>query len=160
MLVSLGAWLGAVVGHALGRGARAVKLGVLDRVLGAIGNLLVTAFVVALVGSGLSALGVPVLSPAIASSRVLSTLDQLTPAPARTLLAELRIPAVETTSCGFAGWGLNRLYVTSATENWTDERRRAEPGAGLVYRFETDATGLPSAPFRPDPEWWAEVMAS
>ena len=94
VLVSLGAWLGAVVGHALGRGARAVKLGVLDRVLGAIGNLLVTAFVVALVGSGLSALGVPVLSPAIASSRVLSTLDQLTPAPARTLLAELRTAAL------------------------------------------------------------------
>ncbi len=94
VLVSLGASLGAVVGHALGRGARAVKLGVLDRVLGAIGNLLVTAFVVALVGSGLSALGVPVLSPAIASSRVLSTLDQLTPAPARTLLAELRTAAL------------------------------------------------------------------
>ena len=94
VLVSLCAWLGAIVGHALGRGARAVKLGALDRVLGAIGNLLVTAFVVALVGSGLSALGVPVLSPAIASSRVLSTLDQVTPAPARTLLAELRTAAL------------------------------------------------------------------
>ena len=50
--------------------------------------------------------------------------------------------------------------MTSATENWTDERRRAEPGAGLVYGFETDATGLPSAPFRPDPAWWVAVMAS
>lgn len=93
-LLCLGAWLGAVVGHALRHGARAVKLGVLDRVLGGIGNLLVTAFVVALVGSGVSAMGVPVLSPAVAGSRVLQTLDAVTPAPARTLLAEIRTAAL------------------------------------------------------------------
>ncbi len=96
VLLSLGAWLGAVIGHALRHGAHAVKLGVVDRVLGAIGNLLVTAFVVALVGSGVSAMGVPVLSPAVAGSRVLSTLDQITPAPTRTLLAELRTAALGT----------------------------------------------------------------
>lgn len=96
VLLSLGAWLGAVVGHALRHGARAVKLGVVDRVLGAIGNLLVTAFVVALIGSGVSAMGVPVVSPAVAGSRVLTTLDQVTPAPARTLLAELRTAALGT----------------------------------------------------------------
>ena len=94
VLLSLGAWLGAVVGRALRHGANAVKLGILDRVLGAIGNLLVTAFVVALVGSGVSAMGVPVLSPAVAGSRVLATLDQVTPAPARTLMAELRAAAL------------------------------------------------------------------
>ena len=71
-----------------------MKLGVLDRVLGAIGNLLVTAFVVALVASGISAMGVPVLSPAIAGSRVLQGLDAVTPAPARSLLAELRTAAL------------------------------------------------------------------
>lgn len=90
VLLSLGAWLGAVAGQALRHGASAVKLGVLDRVLGAIGNLIVTAFVVALVGSGISAMGVPVLSPTVGGSRVLSTLDRITPAPARSLLAELR----------------------------------------------------------------------
>lgn len=94
VLLSLGAWLGAVVGRALSRGARAVKLGVLDRVLGAIGNLLVAAFVVALVASGVSAMGVPVLSPAVAGSRVLTALDQVTPAPTRTLLAEIRTAAL------------------------------------------------------------------
>lgn len=94
LLLSLGAWLGAVVGGALRHGARTVKLGVLDRILGAIGNLIVTAFVIALVGSGVSAMGVPVVSPAVAGSRVLSTLDQITPAPVRTLLAELRTAAL------------------------------------------------------------------
>ena len=39
VLVSLGAWLGSVVGHALGRGARAVKLGVLDRMLGGVEDI-------------------------------------------------------------------------------------------------------------------------
>ena len=71
----------------------------------------------------------------------------------------LPVPARETTSCAFAGPGLHRLYVTTATENWTDEQRQAEPGAGLTYRFDTDATGHPAAPFRPDPAWWATVVA-
>ena len=67
------------------------------------------------------------------------------------------IPAEQTTSCAFAGPRLNRLYVTTATENWSDEQRRAQPAAGLAYRCETDATGLPAAPFRPDPDWWQTV---
>ena len=71
----------------------------------------------------------------------------------------LSVPARETTSCAFAGPGLSRLYVTTATENWTDEERRAEPSAGLTYRFETDATGRPAAPFRPDPAWWRTAVS-
>ena len=45
--------------------------------------------------------------------------------------------------------GLRQLLVTTATEGWTGEQRRAEPAAGLVYRFGTDAT-RPAMPFRPD----------
>ncbi|WP_022889856.1 MarP family serine protease [Agromyces italicus] len=94
VLLSLGAWLGAITGRALRRGAHRVKLGVLDRVLGLLGNLLVTAFVVALVASGVSAMGVPVLSPAVAGSAVVRALDQVTPPPARSALAELRAAAL------------------------------------------------------------------
>jgi sugar lactone lactonase YvrE len=79
-------------------------------------------------------------------------------APDGSLREELFVPAEQTTCCAFAGPGLHRLYVTTATENWTNERRRAEPGAGLVYMFDTDATGQPAAPFRPDPTWWATVI--
>jgi sugar lactone lactonase YvrE len=71
----------------------------------------------------------------------------------------LVVPAKQSTSCAFAGPGLRRLYVTTATEDWSDEQRRAEPTAGLVYRFDTDATGRPAAPFRPDPTWWAQVTS-
>ena len=66
-------------------------------------------------------------------------------------------PAQQTTSCAFAGPRLNRLYVTTATENWSDEPRRAQPAAGLAYRCETDATGPPAAAFRPDADWWQTV---
>jgi sugar lactone lactonase YvrE len=62
----------------------------------------------------------------------------------------LTFPAEQTTSCAFAGPGLKRLYVTTATEHWSDEQRRDEPAAGLMYWRDTDATGRPAAPFRPD----------
>jgi sugar lactone lactonase YvrE len=66
----------------------------------------------------------------------------------------LSVPAEQTTSCAFAGPGLHRLYVTTGTEGWSEHDRRAEPGAGVVYRLDTDATGRPAEPFRPDPQWW------
>jgi len=80
--------------------------------------------------------------------------------PDGVLLGELYVPAEQSTCCAFGGPGLSRLYVTTATEGWSDERRRAAPAAGLVYRLDTDAVGRPAAPFRPDPAWWAAVRAS
>lgn len=77
--------------------------------------------------------------------------------PDGVLQQELAMPAAQATCCAFAGPGLHRLYVTTATEDWTDEQRRADPGAGLVYRFDTRATGRPAEPFRPRPSWWATV---
>jgi sugar lactone lactonase YvrE len=76
--------------------------------------------------------------------------------PEGVLREVLTVPARQSTCCAFAGPDLHRLYVTTATENWTDEQRRAEPAAGLVYRLDTDATGRPAAPFRPDPAWWGK----
>ncbi len=73
------------------------------------------------------------------------------------LLDVLDVPAGQVTSCAFGGPGMTSLYVTTATENWSDERRRAEPGAGLVYRLDPDAVGQPAVPFRPDPAWWATL---
>ena len=46
--------------------------------------------------------------------------------------------------------------MTTATELWTEEQRRADPAAGLVYRFDTQATGLPAQPYRPSSPWWTE----
>lgn len=79
--------------------------------------------------------------------------------PDGVLRQALPVPAVQTTSCAFAGEGLNWLYVTTATENWSDEQRLAEPAAGLTYRFDTDAAGRPATPYYPDPRWWATVIS-
>jgi sugar lactone lactonase YvrE len=75
-------------------------------------------------------------------------------APDGMLREVVAVPALQTTCCAFGGVGLRRLYVTTATEGWTDEQRSADPAAGLVYRVDTGATGLPAAPFVPDPTWW------
>jgi sugar lactone lactonase YvrE len=80
--------------------------------------------------------------------------------PGGALKAEFAVPAEQTTCCAFAGRSLNWLYVTTATEGWTDARRRAEPGAGLVYRVDTDAVGQPAAPYVPDQDWWRAVTGS
>ena len=69
----------------------------------------------------------------------------------------LEVPARQSTSCAFAGPGLHWLYITTATEGWSDEERRSAPAAGVVCRLDTDATGRPAAPFVPDPAWWEAV---
>ena len=62
LLLVGGVTLGATIGHALGA-APTPKLGMVDRILGAIVNTMVTAFVIALVGAGVSTMGVPVSLP-------------------------------------------------------------------------------------------------
>ncbi len=69
----------------------------------------------------------------------------------------LAVPAAQATCCGFAGPNLNRLYVTTATEGWSEDERLAEPTAGLVYRYDTLATGRPAVAFDPDRAWWTAV---
>lgn len=80
--------------------------------------------------------------------------------PGGELRQVLRLPAAQCTSCAFAGRELRRLYVTTATEHFSEAQRRDHPEAGLVYRLDTDTTGRPAAPFRPDPAWWAKTIAS
>jgi sugar lactone lactonase YvrE len=80
--------------------------------------------------------------------------------PDGALRQELMLPAAQCTSCAFAGPKLDRLYVTTATEGWSDEQRRAEPTAGLVYRFDINASGRPADAYRPEPTWWSEVLSA
>jgi sugar lactone lactonase YvrE len=75
-------------------------------------------------------------------------------APDGELRQVLPIPALQATCCAFGGSAMRCLYVTTATEGWTDEQRRAEPGAGIVYRLDTDTVGLPASPFVPQAAWW------
>jgi sugar lactone lactonase YvrE len=78
-------------------------------------------------------------------------------APDGSLRAVLPVPTEQTTSCAFGGAEMNRLYVTTGTEGWSDERRRSEPAAGLVYRIDTNAIGRPAMRFIPDADWWRTI---
>lgn len=88
---SLGAWAGRVIG----RGIDKTKLSVADRILGAVSNVIVAALVASMLAFSVGALGVPVLSQAIAGSGVLRTIDALTPPPVKTGLAQLRALVIQ-----------------------------------------------------------------
>jgi sugar lactone lactonase YvrE len=62
-----------------------------------------------------------------------------------TIEAKLDLPVSQATCIAFGGSGLDHLFVTSAREGLTDEQLRAEPDAGNVFVYRTNALGL-SAP--------------
>ncbi|WP_138444462.1 MarP family serine protease [Sinomonas susongensis] len=85
---------GNAVGTTLGRKARRQirwkSFGVLDRVLGGLANVAVAAIVMSMLAFTVSSVGVPVLSQQLASSRVITTIDGLTPDPLKAEAAQLR----------------------------------------------------------------------
>jgi len=95
ILVAIGFSLGAAVGNSIGRVAHRSKLGIIDRLLGAAFSAVASALIASMVAFSVGALGVPYLSPAIASSSVISGIDSLTPDPVKSLLAQLRSAAVQ-----------------------------------------------------------------
>ncbi|KFF59011.1 colicin V production protein [Cryobacterium sp. MLB-32] len=95
VLVAVGFGLGSSVGGTLGRAAQRSKLGIIDRLLGAAFSAVASALIASMVAFSVGALGVPYLSPAIASSNVISGIDDLTPDPVKSLLAQLRSAAVQ-----------------------------------------------------------------
>ncbi len=82
--------LGGSIGRALRpRGAR-TKLRLADRLLGGAAAVVASALVVSMLAFSIGGLGVPLLSPAIASSGVIRSIDSLTPDPLKSFLAQLR----------------------------------------------------------------------
>ena len=89
-LVIAGLLLGTAAGRALRRGVPKGPLRIVDRVLGGVVALLTTAAVISMMAYSIGALGVPILSGALSSSRVVTAIDALTPGPIRTLEAQVR----------------------------------------------------------------------
>ncbi|WP_347345610.1 MarP family serine protease [Microbacterium sp.] len=94
-LLALGAAIGGVIGKALRTGADRIRLRGVERFLGGVAGLLVAVFGVALVAPAITLTGAPAVASAIASSRVLQTIDLLTPDPLDAAMAELRGALVE-----------------------------------------------------------------
>lgn len=90
LLVSIGYTVGVAVGNVVRRPLHKTPLRAVDRVLGAAANVAVMLVVLSLLAFGAQSLGAPVLTQAMASSRVLRTLDDVTPRPVASFLAQLR----------------------------------------------------------------------
>ncbi|GAA1470193.1 MarP family serine protease [Microbacterium thalassium] len=89
-LLVVGAAIGGAVGEALRSGVDRTPLRGFERFLGGVAGVIVAALAASFVGQGLAATGMPVVAQALGSSVVLRTIDDLTPAPVQTTLAQLR----------------------------------------------------------------------
>jgi uncharacterized membrane protein required for colicin V production len=89
-LLAGGAALGSAFGMAIRRGVDRTPLRTVDRVLGAAASFVIAALTVSLVGSTVTAIGIPTVSSAVASSRVLQGIDSVIPAPVQATLAQVR----------------------------------------------------------------------
>ncbi|WP_053353655.1 MarP family serine protease [Leucobacter musarum] len=97
LLLAVGAGLGSLVGSWFRRGADRLKLRFAERLLGGALGLVASVVAVSLIGAGIASSGVPVVSSAVASSSVLRTLQQWTPAPLTDAAARLQAAVLDDT---------------------------------------------------------------
>ena len=95
LLVILGHAMGSGIGRAIRRRLDFPPVRPVDRLLGGAANVAVAALVMSMLAFSISALGVPFVSQQIAGSKVIQTIDSLTPAPVKSLLAQARSIAVQ-----------------------------------------------------------------
>lgn len=106
-LIVLGQSAGSALGRVIRRRLHKTPLRAVDRVFGAAITLVGAALVVSMLAFGFGSLGVPVVSQAIGSSTVVSTIDRVTPDPVKALEAKVRSL--------FALDGLPRLFEAIGT---------------------------------------------
>lgn len=95
LLVVIGYSAGAGIGRLLSRGMQFQPLRAVNRLLGAVASLVVTALIIVPVSFSVSVLGVPWISQAINQSVVLRTIDSWTPAPVQQAIAQWRSAVVQ-----------------------------------------------------------------
>ncbi|MFF2632352.1 MarP family serine protease [Microbacterium sp. NPDC058021] len=90
VLVAGAAVAGSAVGAAGRRGVVRIRLGWLERLLGGALSVAVAGLAISLVAQTVVVAGIPHLSAAVASSRVVRAIDTLTPPPVDAALAQVR----------------------------------------------------------------------
>lgn len=90
VLVVVGTASGTAIGMAIRRGVDRARLRGLERFLGGVLTTVATALVLVLVSSGLATAGIPYVSSAVASSRVIGALQAITPPPVQDALTQAR----------------------------------------------------------------------
>ena len=95
LLIGAGQSLGVAIGRLIRRQVNKTPLRLLDRLFGAAATLVVAAIVTSMLAFGIGSLGVPFVSQAIGSSAVVSTINQITPEPVKSLEATVRSLVVD-----------------------------------------------------------------
>ena len=149
LLLVAGQMLGAAVGRVLSAVTERMRLGLLNRIAGAVLDVAVAAVVVSVLASLVGQLGIPALSQQVAASAVLRAIDERTPAPVREVMTSARdavggatgirqldellfppeeAPAegVDTPALREAGRSVVQVYGTAA------ECRQNQTGSGFV----------------------------
>jgi S1-C subfamily serine protease len=89
-LIVAGFVLGTAIGRAISRGVPKGALRTADRVLGMLVSLVATSAVISMLAFSIGSLGIPFVSDAIASSRVVAAINAVTPSPVGDLEARVR----------------------------------------------------------------------
>jgi S1-C subfamily serine protease len=96
VVVVVGAYYGgASLGRLIQSHMKGIGIRRIDRALGAVVVTIVAALVASMLAASISALGVPGISQAIASSQVLRTINTVTPVPVQAFLAQVRSATVD-----------------------------------------------------------------
>ncbi|MDL9980834.1 MarP family serine protease [Microbacterium candidum] len=111
--LALGSWAGSALGLLVRRGVDRTPLRPVERLFGGVASLVIAALTVSLVGSAIAAVGIPTVSSAVASSRVLNTIENLTPEPVAAGIAQLRADVLDG---GLPSLGLALPGTTTATQ--------------------------------------------
>ncbi len=111
--LAFGSWAGSALGLLVRSGVDRTPLRPLERILGGAASLVIAALTVSLVGSSIAAVGIPTVSSAVASSRVLSTIEDLTPEPVAAGIAQLRADVLDG---GLPSLGLTLPDTSTATQ--------------------------------------------
>ncbi|SDO41191.1 Sugar lactone lactonase YvrE [Klenkia soli] len=68
--------------------------------------------------------------------------------PAGELVAVVRVGAANTSSCAFAGPGLDHLVISTSTQGLDEAARAAQPDAGRLFVVRPGVTGRPAGVYR------------
>lgn len=63
------------------------------------------------------------------------------------MIGKIELPVEKVTACCFGGTRCDRLYITTASRDLTDEDRKLQPLAGSLFLAEPGVRGFPAAEF-------------
>ncbi|SDX37896.1 Colicin V production protein [Arthrobacter sp. yr096] len=90
VLIALGHGLGTMIGRKIRHAVRIKPLHAVDRLIGGVVSVVVAALVMSMLAFSISSLGVPFVSQQLAESRVIRYIDNITPTPVKSTMAQLR----------------------------------------------------------------------